>query len=318
MAYRQLTQEQRYLIYKLRKAGNYQVRIALMAGVDPSTISRELRRNVNRRGYRPTMAHRLAQQRRRVPRRTPVLTPSRRVWVRHYLRRGWSPDQIAGRFRLEGPFAVSYQSIYRYLYADRQQGGQLYRQLRRKGRRYQPKRLGAGPLRNRRFIEERPACVARRERIGDWELDTVVSTRTDRAAIVTMVERVSQLVVMEKVDCTDSIQVAYAIIRRLGSLQAKVHTLTSDNGGEFAAHEYVARKLGADFYFARPYKPWQRALNEKTNGLIRDFFPKGSPLGKLSRQEVTRVMQTLNTRPRKTLNYRTPNEIFYADVALGL
>ena len=318
MVYRQLTQEQRYLIYKLRKAGTEQVRIAATAGVHPSTICRELRRNVNRRGYRPRMAHRLAQQRRRIPRRTAVLTSSRRVWVRHFLRRGWSPDQIAGRFRLKGPFGVSYQTIYRYLYADRERGGELYRHLRRKGRRYQRKRLGAGPLRNRRFIEERPACVDRRERLGDWELDTVVSSHDARAVIVTMVERVSQLVMMEKVDSAEAMPVAYAIIRRLGSIKAKVHTLTSDNGHEFAAHEYVARKLEADFYFARPYKPWQRALNEKTNGLIREFFPKGSPLGKLSQQEVTRVMQTLNTRPRKTLNYLTPNEIFYADVALGM
>jgi len=222
---------------------------------------------------------------------------------------------------LEGPFAVSYQSIYRYLYADRQRGGQLYRHLRhlrRQGRRYRSKRLGAGPLRNRRFIEERPACVEQRQRLGDWELDTLVSSRGTRAAIVTMVDRASQLVLMEKVERATSRQVAYAIVRRLRSIKAKVHTLTSDNGFEFAAHQYVARKLDADFFFARPYKPWQRALNEKTNGLIREFFPKGSPLGKLTRQAVTTVMQALNTRPRKTLNYLTPNEIFYADVALGM
>lgn len=317
MAYRQLTLEQRYLIYKLMKAGYRQVRIAQMVGVHPSSISRELRRNVNRRGYRPRMAHRLALKRRRIPRRCQILTCSRRVWIRHYLRRGWSPDQIAGRFRREGRFAVSYQTVYRYLYTDRQSGGQLYRHLRRKGIPYRRRRLGAAPIQNRRFIEERPACVDQRQRIGDWELDTMVSG-DGRPAIVTMVDRVSQLVMMKRVERLSSRQVAYAIIGRLRSVKRKVHTLTADNGPEFAAHQYVARKLDADFFFARPYKPWQRALCEKTNGLVREFIPKGMPLGMLSDRDITAVMQVLNTRPRKTLNYSTPNEIFYQDVALGM
>jgi len=288
-----------------------------MVGVHPSTISREVRRNVNRRGYRPKMAHRLAMKRRRIVRRSRILTSSRKVWVRHYLRKGWSPDQIAGRFRRQGPFVLSYQTIYRYLYADRSVGGRLYQHLRRKGVRYRKRRLGTGPIQGRHFIEERPACVDRRERIGDWELDTLVS-RKGPEAIVTMVERASQLVMMQKVQRASARQVAYAIIQRIGKLKAKVHTLTSDNGGEFAAHQYVARRLDADFYFARPYKPWQRALCEKTNGLIRDFFPKGMPLGKLSSGDLLTVMRALNTRPRKTLDYRTPNEVFYADVALGM
>lgn len=317
MTYRQLTLEQRYLIYKLMKEGYARNRIAWLVGVHPSTITRELRRNVNRRGYRPKMAHRLAIGRRRIVRKQRLLTPGKSVWIRHYLRKSWSPDQIAGRFRSDGKFQISYQTIYRYLYANRLASGQLYRLLRRKGVRYRKKRSGSVPIANRRFIEERPACVERRERLGDWELDTIVS-RSDNAAIVTMVDRVSQLVMMEKVDRASSRQVAYAIVRRLKTIKAKVRTLTSDNGSEFAGHKYVADKLDADFYFARPYKPWQRALNEKTNGLIREFFPKGMPLGKLTQAKVTKVMKALNTRPRKTLNYRTPNEIFYADVALGM
>ena len=211
---------------------------------------------------------------------------------------------------------VSYQTIYRYLYADKENGGALYLHLRRRGKKYRKRRLGA-PISNRRFIEERPACVEKRERLGDWELDTIVS-RSDKAAIVTMVDRKSQLVLMQKVDRNRSRDVTRAIVHRMGTIKSKVLTLTADNGAEFAGHVAVARKLDADFYFARPYKPWQRALNEKTNGLIREFFPKGMPLGNLSQAEVTSVMQALNTRPRKTLNYLTPNEIFYADVALGM
>jgi IS30 family transposase len=315
MVYRQLTQEQRYLIYKLLKAGYKQIRIAETVGVHKSTISRELRRNVNRRGYRPKMAHRVAMGRRHIPRRPVVLTPARRVWIRHYIRKGWSPDQIAGRFKVKGPFRISYQTIYRYLYEDRAHGGVLYKHLRRKGRRYRRRRLGSGAIRNRRFIEERPSSVDRRDRLGDWELDTIVSPNR-RDAIVTIVERTSQLLEMKKVERATSREVAYAIVNRLQSVKAKVHTLTSDNGSEFAMHEYVAKKLDADFFFARPYKPWQRGLNENTNGLIREYFPMGLPLGKLSHQDVTKVMKALNNRPRKTLNYRTPNEIFYADVAL--
>lgn len=218
---------------------------------------------------------------------------------------------------MSGKFNVSYQTIYRYLYEDRRAGGQLYRYLRKRGVRYQRKRLNGGPLVGRRFIEERPACVEQRERLGDWEVDTIISSR-GAGAIVTMVDRASQLVMIEKVNSLKSREVAYAIIRRLKKAKSKVLTMTADNGSEFAAHSYVAKKLEADFYFARPYKPWQRALNEKTNGLIRKYFPKGMPLGRIPPSEITRVMLALNTRPRKTLNYLTPNEIFYADVALGM
>jgi len=318
MAYRQLTLEQRYLIYKLWKEGFANNRIALIIGVHPSTITRELRRNVRKRGYRPRMAHKLAMARRRIPRRQKILTSSRCMQIRHYLKkRNWSPDQIAGRFALDEKFRISYQTIYRYLHTDRHAGGRLYKHLRRKGVRYRSKNSNRGPISDRRFIEERPACVEERKRLGDWELDTIVS-KSDNTAIVTMVDRASQLVLMEKVNRPTSREVAYAMVRRLGSIKAKVLTLTSDNGSEFAMHGYVAKKLNADFFFARPYKPWQRGLNEMTNGLIREFFPKGMPFGKLSQAQVTQVMQALNNRPRKTLNYKTPNEIFYADVALRM
>lgn len=316
MAYRQLTQEQRYAIYTLRKEGFSQRRIARCVGVHPSTISRELRRNVNRRGYRPKMAHRLAMARRKRRRREPILQGSRRVQIRHYLRRGWSPEQIAGRLAREGKLQISYQTIYRYIQADRRAGGHLYERLRRKGRPYRPKGSGCGPIRNRRFIEERPPEVEQRRQIGHWELDTLVSP--DRTAIVTMVERVSQLVLLKKVPAKNSLQVAHALVRKLGLIRDRVHTLTSDNGAEFAAHGYVAKALGAEFFFARPHKPWQRALNEKTNGLVREFFPKGMPLGKIPPAEIQRVARELNTRPRKTLNYLTPNEVFYQNVALDL
>lgn len=315
MTYRQLTLEQRYLIYKLRKEGYSQRRIARLIRVHPSTVSRELSRNGSKSSYRPQLAHRQAVVRRVMPRIEKVLGPGRKTLIRHYLRKGWSPDQIAGRFRIKDRFRVSYQTIYRYLYEDRSSGGTLYKNLRRRGVRYQRKRLNGGPLTERRFIEERPACVEARERIGDWELDTIISSRGS-AAIVTMVDRASQLVLMQKVKSLKSREVAYAIMTRMKKLKSRVHTLTADNGSEFAAHRYVAKKLDADFYFARPYKPWQRGLNEMTNGLIRKYFPKGMPLGNIPPSEITRVMVALNTRPRKTLNYLTPNEIFYGDVAL--
>ena len=315
MTYRQLTLEQRYLIYKLRKEQYSQKRIAELIRVHPSTVSRELSRNMSKSSYRPKLAHRQAMTRRVMPRIEKVLTPRQKVLIRHYLRRGWSPDQIAGRFRIKGKFKVSYQTIYRYLYEDRRSGGELYKNLRQRGVRYRKRHVSGGPIAGRRFIEERPECVERRERLGDWELDTIVSSR-GAAGIVTMVDRVSQLVLMQKVACLKSRYVAYAILARLSKLKSKVHTLTSDNGSEFAGHLYVAQKLQADFYFARPYKPWQRGLNEKTNGLIRKYFPKGMALGNIPAADITRVMKALNTRPRKTLNYLTPNEIFYGDVAL--
>ena len=272
---------------------------------------------MSKSSYRPKLAHRQAMARRMMPRTEKVLVPGRRALIRHYLRKGWSPEQIAGRFRIKGRFRVSYQTIYRYLYEDRQEGGKLYKKLRRRGVKYRRRRVNGGPLGARRFIEERPACVEKKNRIGDWELDTIISSRGS-AAIVTMVDRASQLVLMQKVKSLKSRDVAYAIMTRMKKLKSRVHTLTADNGSEFAAHQYVAKKLDADFFFARPYKPWQRGLNEKTNGLIRKYFPKGMPLGNIPASEITRVMLALNTRPRKTLNYLTPNEIFYGSVALGM
>ena len=316
MTYRQLTLEQRYLIYKLRRIGYSQKEIAHQAGVHPSTVSRELKRNVNRKGYRPKMAHRLALQRKKVPRRKNLLTPRTCARLRQYLKKGWSPDQISGRLRVTDNLQISHQTIYSYIWKNRKEGGTVYTRLRRKGIRYRRKRLHSAPIRNRRPISERPVCVDQKDRIGDWELDTIVSG--DRqSAIVSMVERVSNYTLLGWVPQNESLHVGHCMVRMLGPIKTLVHTLTSDNGAEFATHRYVELKLQAMFYIARPYCAHDRGLNEQVNGLVREYFPKGMSFSNTGQSEVPKVMQTLNSRLRKTLNYKNPKEIFFTAVALG-
>lgn len=314
--YRQLTQEQRYLIYKLRGMGLSQKMIAAEVGVHPSTISRELRRNVRKRGYRPQMAHLLAMKRRAIARRETVLIPQTCARLRHYLKQGWSPEQIAGRLNRTGKLQICHQTIYTYIRLNRKEGGQLYTKLRRKGKKYRKRPLNAPPIKDRRSIGLRPAEVDLRNRIGDWELDTIVSSDR-KAVILSMVERVSQYTVLAWLPRSQSMEVAKAVLRMLGPLKALVHTMTSDNGAEFAAHKYIEKRMKALFYFAHPGCPHERGLNEQVNGLVREYFPKRTNLSAIRQKDVTRVMQAINSRPRKTLNYQTPKEIFYKAVALG-
>ena len=309
MSYTQLTREQRYQIYALQKEDHSQAAIARNLGVHKSTISRELKRNRGARGYRPRQADELARARKqcRVTRR---ITATQWRQVEQLLGRDWSPEQIAGRLKLEQQLAISHERIYQHIYADKRQGGTLFRHLRWQKKRR--KRYGhydrRGLLPARRSITERPQIVERKVRRGDWEADTVIG-QNRRQAIVSMVERKTKLTRLAKVARNTAALVTRAMTARLQPLT--VHTITSDNGREFAGHQRIAQQLSTAFYFAHPYHSWERGLNENTNGLVRQYFPKKSDFSKITERQINRVEERLNNRPRKTLGYKTPNEVFF-------
>lgn len=307
----QLTQEERYQIYALKKAGHIQAEIAEILGRDPGTISRELRRNRGLKGYRPQQAHTLALGRRRDKAQPRI---SRRVWqqVEALIREEWSPEQIVGRIVMEQGVSISHEWIYQYVYADKHSGGDLYRYLRcQKARR---KRYGSydrrGCIPNQVSIDDRPAIVESKRRFGDWEGDTVIG-KGHRRALVTLVERKSLYTVIRSVLHKTAEAVRHAVVVGLTPYIDWVHTITYDNGREFADHEAMASDLDARIFFAHPYASWERGLNENTNGLIRQFFPKARDLTTVTPREIEKVMDKLNHRPRKSLGYRTPYEVFF-------
>lgn len=311
MSYTQLTREQRYQIYALKKAGHTQTEMAAIVGVHKSSVSRELRRNRGRRGYRPARAHELAQARQRAAHR-PRITEQTWALVESLLRRQWSPEQIAGRLKLERRAAVSHERIYQHVWADKRAGGTLHLHLRcqRERRKRYGKASRRGQIAGRVGIEARPAVVEARRRVGDWEADTIVGRR-GQGALLSLVERKSKLVRLCWIVRKGAEEVARASLTVLGPLSGKVLTITSDNGGEFAHHARISEGLGADFYFARPHASWERGVNENTNGLVRQYFPKRHDFSMITEAEVEQVVERLNERPRKRLGYRTPNEVFY-------
>jgi IS30 family transposase len=311
MNYTQLTREQRYQIYALMKAAHNQSQIAAIVGCHKSTISRELRRNRGHKGYRPLQAQAQARSRRYGSH------PPRIAWrtwslVELLLRQQWSPEQIAGRLKLEQQAPLSHERIYLYIYADKQRGGTLFRHLR--SQKKQRKRYGGharrGQIPNRISIEQRPAIVASKSRLGDWEADTIIGAR-HRGAILSCTERMSKLTLLRKLETKGALEVKRNCIELLSPCAEQVHTITVDNGKEFCEHKAIAHALQTRIYFAHPYASWERGLNENTNGLIRQYFPKKSDFAKISHEEVQHVAARLNNRPRKTLGFRTPNEVFF-------
>jgi len=315
--YRQLTEEDRIEIYAMKQAGKEQNMIAAELGVYPSTISRELSRNTGLRGYRPKQAHQKALQRRFNACKAVKMTPETISYIECKLGQEHSPEQIAERMKLDpgwhGP-AVSHERIYQHIWQDKAQGRMLYKHLRIAGTKQRRKRRNSrdmrGTIKNRVGIEERPNIVERKIRIGDWEGDTVVG-KNHQGALVTLVDRKSKLTLIGKVDRYTAEAVKKTIISLMELLPRRNYTLTVDNGKEFASHESVAETLRIKVYFADPYSAWQRGLNENTNGLIRQYVPKRSDVRTLTNEQVRQIMNRLNNRPRKSLGYLTPNEIFY-------
>jgi transposase, IS30 family len=310
-SYHQLTHEQRCQIAILKERGDGFAAIAKILGVHRSTIGREVRRNSEEKKYSSSQAHQKTTRRRVSS--SGKMTSSVIAIINEKLLLQWSPEQISGWLKFQGMEAVSHETIYKYIWNDKRSGGSLYRQLRHSGKKYNKRSKGTagrGCIPNRVDIDQRPAIVEKKSRIGDWELDSIIGAEHS-GAVVSMVERASKLTKLAKVSRKTSTEVGSAVIDKLKPLAPFVYTLTSDNGKEFAGHEKISCSLGADFYFATPYHSWERGLNEHTNGLVRQYFPKETKFSEVSQEELDRVEGLLNQRPRKILGFKTPEEVFY-------
>ena len=303
MSYSQLTQIQRYQIYVLKKTGCNQTQIAENVGVDKSTISRELRRNKGQRGYRPKQAQRKAEARRNKAHCR--ISHGQWTLVEGLVNLKWSPEEISGWLQKYFKIHISHEWIYQYIWKDKRQGGELYEHLRcqKKYRKRSQTGENRGKIPNQTSIEERPAIVDTRERLGDWEGDTIVG-KGKQGAIVTLVDRKSRLLKMGLVARRTKDAVKEMVIDLLKGYP--VHTITFDNGKEFTEHEEIAQALEADIYFAHPYSSWERGTNENTNKLIRQYFPKETNFRELSNFDVQLAENQLNFRPRKCLAFTQP------------
>ena len=308
--YTQLTQEQRYQISAMLKIGQNQTEIAETIGKHKSTISREVRRNRGQRGYRPKQAQQMSLDRRKKAK--PRIQESTWALIESKLQEDWSPEQIADWLKRNTDIQVSHERIYQYILADKRTGGRLYKHLRCQKKRR--KRYGGydrrGKLPNRRSIEERPKIVDQRQRIGDWEVDTMIG-KGHRQAIVTLTERKSRFSLLRKVKRRKAKLVSAAVIDLLQPVADRSHTITADNGKEFADHERIAHELEISFFFAHPYAAWERGANENMNGLVRQYIPKNRDLSSVTDEELLQIMNKLNHRPRKCLDFKTPFQVFF-------
>ena len=314
-------------------AHGYSLRtMATMLRRAPSTVSREHARNARDRPYRAYTAQRLAAARARQPRRPrKLLDPWLWQYVRTHLGQGCSPEQIAGRLRHAYPAdmrkRLSTETIYAALYV-LPRGGlrtELLAALRQTRKARRPRSRGAdrrGHIPNMTSIAARPAEVATRTVPGHWDGDLLKGARNG-SAVGTLVERTTRLVILARMEGADAVSACEGFTRKLRHVPAPLRkTLTYDRGKEMAAHERLAQQLAIQIFFADPHSPWQRGTNENTNGLLRQYLPKGTDLSRHTQRELNAIAHRLNTRPRKCLNFATPLEIFtqlrhQSPVALG-
>jgi transposase, IS30 family len=314
MGYRQLTQDERYVMARLLHQGHSYRSVALVLDRAASTISREHRRNATTHDgrYRAEKAHQYALARRRRNRKGSQFSAQQWSEVAALLQRKWSPGQIVGRRRLLRQPSMSKESIYRYVRRQRREGGQLWRELRivsKFGRKRRGSPATRGRLVGKRHISERPAVVQQRRQIGHWEGDTVMGA-DQRHCVLTLVERATGYLVMKKLVARNKEQAAMALARAIEQLKGRVRTITLDNGTEFHDYERVEQQYPVKFYFATPYHSWERGTNENTNGLIRQYLPKGMCMRHVSQVDCDAIAAQLNDRPRQRLGFRTPSEAF--------
>lgn len=315
MLYRQITAAERYTLGLLRQQGLRPAAIARILRRHRSTIGREVQRNQTHHDgtYRPPLADSYARNRRSRSRRNCQFTPSDWAQVQELLREDWSPEQVAGwlhRFQL---LAISHETIYRYIWADKASGGLLYQHLRgaRKQRRKRYGRYDSrGRLAGKRLITERPAIVETRAEFGHWEADTMLGASQAGPCVFSMVERQSGYLLLGQLAQRTSACVNARARQLIRAQRRPVHTITVDNGTEFHEYTTLERATGTRFYFATPHHAWERGTNENTNGLVRQYLPKRQSMAHLTQHDCNRIATKLNRRPRKRLGFRTPEECY--------
>jgi transposase, IS30 family len=326
MSYEHLNATARGRIQALTEEGKSVTYIADTLGRHHSSISRELRRNGRETGYDGLGAQRQYEQRRKAcrPARKLEYQPLR-DYVFQKIPEGMTPEQLAGRLPLEYPeeprMRISHEALYQALYADERLHCLIayLPQARPKRRKRGQGKTRRGPsIPNRTGIEQRPTEVQERSRYGDWEGDTLVGAN-QQAFVATLAERKSLFTILQKTDSKNASEVAHAITQGLLDMPPSwLKTLTFDNGTEFAYHQTIAQAIPIAIYFADPYAAYQRGTNENTNGLIRRYLPKGTDFRTITQHDLDHIAQQLNNRPRKKLNYRTPNEVFWEQRRLSL
>jgi IS30 family transposase len=321
MSYKHLTIEERNIIYRMQWQGYKDAEIAKCLGRHRSTIGRECKRNRNcQHSYNPGTAQTMANIRRKAHLHRPKTGHSPLMaYVAGHIQERWSPEQISGQLSACPPaflkgLTISHTTIYRWIWSDPQRT-QQFRPFLRIARKPRRKAYGKpsrqGQITGKRSIDERPAEVNERLRLGDWEGDTMVG-KGRKGYILTCVDRASRYLIARKLETCASEPVARELERAIRKLSAsKRRSLTLDNGREFARPIELEKRLQIKVFFAHPYHSWERGTNENTNGLLRQYMPKDSDLSVLTDEQLLSYVKQLNHRPRKCLGYKSPFEIFH-------
>jgi IS30 family transposase len=310
-----LIREQRYTISAMRKQGCTQKQIAEAIGKDKSVVSRELKRNANSKGkYSFEYAHDMANLRKKRMRKPRKLHPRIKKEIIELIHGEWSPQQIEGRLKLENKPFVSHETIYKIIRKDKEEGGTLYKHTRHRLK-YRKRPVGKKiSIKNRVSIDQRPEIVDTKQRFGDWEIDTIVG-ENNKGAILTLVERKTAFMMMEKLkNGKNAKELSKVVTKLLIAYIGNVHTITGDNGTEFADHQTIAKMLKTKFFFTHPYSSWEKGLIENTNKLVRQYIPKKTNLSKFNEQQIKEIQYKINNRPREKLKFYSPKEIFFLNL----
>ncbi|MDR0693981.1 MAG: IS30 family transposase, partial [Prevotellaceae bacterium] len=300
-----LTQEQRYTIFRMLEAGCTRKNICIAIGKDKSVLSRELKRNSHKRGYSPHMAQQYANERKErfAKKRTFTESVKQKIII-ELTEEQWAPEQIVGKAKRDGIPMVSHERIYQFIREDKRQGGTLYTHLRhRLKHRKRPVGGKKVVIPDKVSIDLRPEVINKKERIGDWEIDTIIG-KENKGAILTATERKTGFLLTKKLPKGKNAKnLAIELFYLLLPYKKMVLSITSDNGSEFYEHKKIAKLLDTEFYFAHPYSSGERGLNEYTNKLIRQYIPKKEYFNNFSDEDILTFQYKINRRPRKLLNF---------------
>ena len=310
----QFTVEQRYKLEVLLQQNVHKTEIAAELKVHISSIYREINRNSDARNavYKADLANRKCTNRHRLKPKNQCFNEIMKCYVDDLIKEDYSPEQIVGKSLKSGFNIVSHETIYKYIWKDKKQGGNLFIHLRNQGKIYRKRGASKdkrGQIVGRNGIENRPLIVEKKERLGDLEIDLVIG-KDHKGALLTINDRATGMLQMKKIESKDAEIVKLATIELLEKWKPFLNTITSDNGKEFSKHQEIATALEIDYYFANPYCSWERGANENLNGLVRQYFPKGSDFNLITQEQVDMVVEKLNNRPRKRHQFNSPNEVY--------
>ena len=309
-----LTLEQRYKIETYQQLGKSITETADYIGKNKCVVSAEIKRNSDQRNgiYKAKLADKKTAERHTNKNKHCNLDAEVEINILFYLGLDYSPEQVAGRAKLDGKNMVSVETIYQYIWLDKRKGGLLYQLLRTKGKRYRKRghlKDNRGIIADKIDIDKRSPIVDLKQRIGDLEIDLVIG-KNHKGALLTINDRATGVLFMDKIENKEAVSVEAKTIELLQDWKPLIKTITSDNGKEFAKHKAIAESLNIDYFFAKPYHSWERGANENLNGLVRQYFPKKSNFDSITKLQIQQVTNILNNRPRKRFGYKTPNEVF--------